>query len=72
MYEVSVVSLQGILEESPRGNREVWKQGVETFLNRQWEEGREILQMFCVGQGQDVMLQNLVIVWRLRSKHVTV
>jgi hypothetical protein len=71
MYEVTTVSLQAILEERPKGNKEIWKESVEVFLNQQWEKGREIVQMFCVGQGQDAIMQNLVIVWQLRAKKVT-
>jgi hypothetical protein len=72
MYEVTAVLLQGILEEKPKGNKEVWEKSVEAFLNQRWEKGWEIAQMFPVGQGQDVMQQNLVIVWQSRDKKVTV
>lgn len=64
MYEVSVISLQGILE----GSQELWKKNVDNILNRRWNEGWEIMQMFCVGQNLDATRQTLLIVWRLRAK----
>jgi hypothetical protein len=64
MYEVSVISLQGILE----GSEELWKKNVDKLLNRRWNEGWEIMQLFCVGQNLEVTRQSLLIVWRFRAK----
>jgi hypothetical protein len=60
MYDVHVVSLQGILE----GSQETWKESVGPYLNRQADQGWDIAQMFPVGE-------NLVIVWQLKAKKVT-
>jgi len=64
MYEVSIISLQGILE----GSQEQWKKNVDAVLDKRWNEGWEIMQMFCVGQNLDATRQNLLIIWRLRAK----
>jgi hypothetical protein len=64
MYEVSVISLQGILE----GNQELWKKNVDNVLTKRWNEGWEIMEMFCVGQNLESTRQSLLIVWRLRAK----
>jgi hypothetical protein len=64
MYEVSVISLQGILE----GSQEVWKKSVDALLDKRWNEGWEIMQIFCVGQNLDSARQSLLIIWRLRQK----
>jgi len=64
MYEVSIISLQGILE----GSQEQWKKNVDALLDKRWNEGWEIMQMFCVGQNLDATRQNLLIIWRLRAK----
>jgi len=64
MYEVSIISLQGILE----GREEQWKKNVDAVLDKRWKEGWEIMQIFCVGQSLDTSRQNLLIIWRLREK----
>jgi hypothetical protein len=64
MYEVSIISLQGILE----GNQEAWKKNVDALLDKRWKEGWEIMQTFSVGQNLDATRQNLLIIWRLREK----
>ena len=64
MYEVSVVSLQGILE----GSQEMWKKNVDALLNRRWHEGWEIMQVFCVGENLEATRQSLLIIWRFRAK----
>jgi len=64
MYEVSVISLQGILE----GNQESWKRSVDTVLDKRWKEGWEAMQIFCVGQNLEPARQSLLIIWRLRER----
>jgi len=64
MYEISIISLQGILE----GSQEQWKKNVDAVLTRRWKEGWEIMQVFCVGQNLEPSRQSLLIVWRFRAK----
>ena len=64
MYEVSVIPLQGILE----GSQEMWKKNVDAVLDKRWNEGWEIMQIFCVGQNLQSDRQSLLIIWRLRAK----
>jgi hypothetical protein len=64
MYEVSVISLQGILE----GSQESWKRSVDGLLDKRWKEGWEIMQIFCVGQNLEPARQNLLIIWGLRDR----
>jgi len=64
MYEVSIISLQGILE----GNQEQWKKNVDALLNKRWREGWDIMQVFSVGQDQEPARQSLLIFWRFRAR----
>ena len=64
MYEVSIISLQGILE----GSQEQWKKSVDALLNKRWKEGWDILKIFVVGQDLEPARQSLLIVWRFRGR----
>jgi hypothetical protein len=57
MYEVNVVSLEGIMEEKT----ELWKQSVGLFLNQQEARGWDMVQTLCVGE-------KLIIVFRSTVK----
>ncbi len=71
MYEVSVVSLEGILEEIPGSKgAETWEKSIEAFMNGRWEKGWEMVQMFGIGHKQDAVLQKLVVIWKLRARQV--
>jgi hypothetical protein len=64
MYEVSIISLQGILE----GNQEQWKKSVDALLNKRWKEGWEIMKIFNVGENMEPSRQSLLIIWRFRPR----
>jgi hypothetical protein len=64
MYEVSIISLQGVLE----GNQETWKKNVDAVLTKRWKEGWDITQIFCVGENLEPARQSLLIFWRFRGR----
>lgn len=57
MYELSVVSLDGIL----RGKRDLWEKSVGSFLNEKESKGWDLIQMFRVEE-------DAVIVWKTKGK----
>jgi hypothetical protein len=64
MYEVSVISLQGVLE----GNQENWKKNVDALLTKRWKEGWEIMQVFIVGENLEPARQSLLIIWHFKGR----
>jgi hypothetical protein len=64
MYEVSIISLQGVIE----GNQEIWKKSVDAVLTKRWKEGWDIMQVFIVGENLEPARQSLLILWRFRGR----
>lgn len=64
MYEVSIISLQGVID----GNQETWKKNVDAVLTKRWKEGWEIMQVFIVGQNMEPSRQSLLILWHFRGR----